>query len=99
MTPFQLFREAPVRIRSSWPLIWKLLLCSAVSMAVAVSLTAWQADRYCRARHHHRVLRPTASPVWPSDVELGRREIAGCRTYVSGPDQIFGTADDRSLAP
>lgn len=102
MTPFQLFREAPVRIRTSWPLIWKLLLCSAVSMAVAVSLTAWRADRYCRARFAHQPR--TATPVtrtWtvPTRGEIEQRMTVGCRAFVAGADNVFGTADDRSLAP
>jgi hypothetical protein len=101
MTPFQLFREAPVRIRTSWPLIWKLLLCSAVSMAVAVSLTAWRADRYYRAklrRAEHVTLR-ASDWRFPTRAEIDQRMTVGCRTFVSGPDLLYGTADDRSLAP
>lgn len=99
MTPFLLFREAPVRIRTSWPLIWKLLLCSAVSMAVAVSLTAWRADRYYRAKLRRAVVVHATDWRFPTRAEIDQRMMVGCRTFVSGPDLVYGTADDRSLAP
>jgi hypothetical protein len=50
MTPFQLFREAPVRLRAL-PTLWKVLLCSAASTTLAVVLMAWQAHRFCMDRH------------------------------------------------
>lgn len=80
MTPHQLFREAPVRIRS-WPMLGRVLACSAVSIALAVVLMAWQAHRFC-AEHH--VERPQPQPVvwlpedWPTTAQIRYRMEAGC---------------------
>ena len=79
MTPFSLFREAPMRIRSL-PTLWKVLACSVLSTALAVVLMAWQASRLCPECHHHD------EPVhgarwlhdWPTTEQIRTRMEIGC---------------------
>lgn len=99
MTPFQLFREAPIRIRTSWPLVWKLLLCSAVSMGVAVSLTAWRADRYYRGKlQRDRMTLRTCGWTMPLRADI-RRTAVDLRDHAGGPDLVLGPGIERSSAP
>ena len=80
MTPFQLFREAPTRIRSNWPTIWKVLVVSAGSTTLAVVLMAWQASKFCR-EHHHRsapLVEHTTPYDFPGIAEIYRRLSVGC---------------------
>jgi len=50
MTPLQPIVEVPRRIES-WPVIWRVLLCSMLSMVVAVVSLAWFATRHPHATH------------------------------------------------
>lgn len=59
-------------------MLWKVLLCSALSTTLAVVLMAWQASRFCA--HHHERDRPV--PVvhakWPTAAEIRSRMELGC---------------------
>jgi len=77
MTPFQLFRETPVRIRS-WPLLWKVLVCSALSTMLAVVLMAWQASRFRAHRHDRPVPAATWQVEWPTTAQIRQRMEIGC---------------------
>ena len=100
MTPLSLFREAPIRIRTPWPLVWTRLLCSAVSLAVAVSLTAWRADRYYRGKlQRARMVERACSWTLPLRATLERHIEVDLRDFVGGPDLVFGPGTERSAAP
>lgn len=63
MTPLHLIREVPRRIES-WPMIWKLLLCSTVSMTIAIVAFAW----YAASRPKHCPI-PTITLTIPRSID------------------------------
>ena len=83
MTPFQLFRETPVRLRAL-PTLWKVLLCSALSTTLAVVLMAWQAARFCTEHHQERAVPVAAWPIkWPTTLEIRVRMETGCKALAT----------------
>ena len=69
MTPLHMIREVPRRIES-WPMIWKLLLCSTVSMTIAIVAFAW----YAASRPKHCPI-PTITLTIPKSLERDHRAL------------------------